>query len=201
MHSEAFAAVRRLVSGIDLTRAKVLEVGSYDVNGSVRPLLEDLGATTYIGLDLREGPGVDEVGDAATWSGGKRPESTPPFDLVVSTEALEHARKPEAIIANLATLLRPGGWLILTAAGPGRAPHSCDGEPVVPRGEHYANIDPDALGRWLEAGGWVEVLVHANPLAGDVYARARRPEASPAAAGEPPAGEEPPAETGKRARG
>jgi len=39
-------------------------------------------------------------------------------------------------------MLEPGGMFVMTAAGPGRAPHSAvDGKGLQP-GEHYANIDP-----------------------------------------------------------
>ncbi|MDB0050250.1 hypothetical protein N9F31_02215, partial [Pseudomonadales bacterium] len=36
----------------------VLEIGSYDVNGSIRSLFN---AQNYVGVDLVEGPGVDVV--------------------------------------------------------------------------------------------------------------------------------------------
>jgi hypothetical protein len=46
-------------------------------------------------------------------------------------------------------MARPGGLLIITAAGPGRAEHSgADGGPLRP-GEHYRNISPLALLAWL----------------------------------------------------
>jgi hypothetical protein len=47
-------ANRSLISG-----AKVLEIGSYDVNGSLRSLFAKAGE--YTGVDLKEGPGVDLV--------------------------------------------------------------------------------------------------------------------------------------------
>ena len=37
----------------------VLEVGSLDINGSIRNLFD---ATIYIGVDLEEGPSVDVIG-------------------------------------------------------------------------------------------------------------------------------------------
>jgi 23S rRNA G2069 N7-methylase RlmK/C1962 C5-methylase RlmI len=55
----AFEAERRptreLVEG-----ARVLEIGSYDVNGGIRHLFR--GASDYVGVDLDHGPGVDRVG-------------------------------------------------------------------------------------------------------------------------------------------
>ena len=45
-----------------LEDASVLEIGSYDVNGTVRKLFAAAGH--YVGVDLVEGPGVDVVGSA-----------------------------------------------------------------------------------------------------------------------------------------
>lgn len=89
---------------------QVLEVGSYDYNGSVRPLFE---GSTYIGIDTHEGPGVDMV---------IKPDEPYPFqprqfDLVVSTEMLEHALDPWHAIDQMARVLRSGGILILTCRG------------------------------------------------------------------------------------
>ena len=40
------------------TGTRVLEVGSLDINGSVRPIFTDC---EYVGLDLGPGPGVDVI--------------------------------------------------------------------------------------------------------------------------------------------
>ena len=55
-----------------------------------------------------------------------------------------------------------------TAAGPGRAPHGCDGGAVGD--EHYANIDPDELVDALDSAGFASSIVETNAAAGDVYA-------------------------------
>lgn len=88
----------------------VLEVGSYDVNGTVRPLFA--GASEYIGLDVVPGPGVDLVYDGLTL-----PFAPATWDVVVSTEMLEHCTRPWRIVAEMARVLRPGGTLLLTARG------------------------------------------------------------------------------------
>lgn len=165
MHDAAFQFVARVRAGLDV--ARVLELGAYIVNGSVRPLFAGCG---YVGVDTRPGPGVDIVADAETFDGGGA------YDCVVTTEMLEHTPNPAAVIAAARRSLAPGGWLILTAAGPERAPHSCDGGPVVPAHEHYGNITPEDLRAWL--AGWDAVTVEHNPQAGDVYALARVPTAS-----------------------
>lgn len=169
MHAEAHRAMRDLLADIPTDGARVLELGAYNVNGSARDLLPGARIT---GLDVRPGPGVDIVADAATYAA---PE---PYDLIISTEMLEHCADPAGVLAMAWRNLRPGGWLVLTAAGPERAPHACDGGPVVPPGEPYANIHPADLMIWLD--GWAEARVIADATVGDVYARARRPEEAPA---------------------
>jgi len=66
---------------------------------------------------------------------------------------------------------------MLTAAGPNRRPHSCDGRPQVPADEHYANIDPHALHSWLEDAGFTAIEIQQNERVHDVYAMAVKPEA------------------------
>ena len=56
----------------------VLEVGSYDVNGSIRSVFE---VSDYLGIDLVEGPGVDVVGDLR-----KLDFNSKKFDFVLSSE-------------------------------------------------------------------------------------------------------------------
>lgn len=87
----------------------VLEVGSYDVNGSVRPLFA---GPSYVGVDMRAGPGVDRVVNANSLP---FPDAT--FDVVISTEMLEHDTRPWRSVAEMARVLRDGGTLILTARG------------------------------------------------------------------------------------
>ena len=72
----------------DLFEGKsVLEVGSYVVNGSVRPLIEAHGPVSYLGVDMAEGPGVDVVANVADL-----PDLYPDgFNVVVTTEMSAHA--------------------------------------------------------------------------------------------------------------
>lgn len=65
---------------------KVLDVGSYDVNGNYREIFETKGIE-YIGLDMEQGPNVDIVPkNTYKWEELKTDE----FDIVVSGQALEH---------------------------------------------------------------------------------------------------------------
>lgn len=96
----------------------ILEVGSYNVNGSVRTLFDQ---TNYLGVDIEDGPGVDMVLSAhalSTELGFER------FDLVVSTEMLEHDRKPWRSLYNMCDVLEDGGLLLVTARGNGFGEHN-----------------------------------------------------------------------------
>jgi SAM-dependent methyltransferase len=113
----------------------VLEVGSRDVNGGIRDLFRN---AAYTGVDITEGDGVDIVADAASWEPDRQ------YDIVICAEVLEHAPAWRDIVKTCWRALRPGGLFVMTAAGPGRKPHSayCDEEPGD---EWYENIDPAHL--------------------------------------------------------
>ena len=107
---------RRMLDASDVAGKDVLEVGSLDVNGSLRPYVESLGPRSYLGVDLTEGPGVDQVCPAERLVEHLGTEA---FDLVVCTEVLEHVREWRVVVSNLKRLLRPGGILLLTTRSRG----------------------------------------------------------------------------------
>lgn len=137
----------------------VVEFGSLDINGSVRPLFAN--ADRYIGIDPQPGPGVDYVGDAIAWadanrlgvSGGLQIEAS----CVVCTEVFEHTPHWRELIAAAAQLLGRNGRFVCTAAGLGRPKHSIypDGhrKDGLRPGEWYENIHPfqlhHELDRWF----------------------------------------------------
>lgn len=90
---------------------RILEVGAYDVNGSVRPTLEQREPSTYTGVDLRAGPRVDEVCDVGDLISRFGPDA---IDVVVTTEMLEHVKDWRRAIQNLKGVLGPGGRIALT---------------------------------------------------------------------------------------
>lgn len=90
---------------------EVLEVGSLDVNGSVRPYLESLAPAKYVGVDIAWGPRVDEVCDVSKLV---RRFGEASFDVVISTELVEHVRNWRDAFDQMKRVLRPGGLLVIT---------------------------------------------------------------------------------------
>ncbi len=90
---------------------RVLDIGSYDVNGSYRCLFEDA-RFEYVGLDMEHGPNVDICPQNAYSWDEINPES---FDVVISGQALEHIEFPWVTLTEIARVLRPGGLMAILA--------------------------------------------------------------------------------------
>ncbi len=105
-----------------LVRGKrVLEVGSYNVNGSIRDRIGPLGPARYVGVDISEGPGVDMVCSAVELENRFGKNS---FDIIVSTEMLEHAADWKLSIVNMKSCLVVGGYMLLTTRSAGFGYHN-----------------------------------------------------------------------------
>lgn len=139
MHTAALNYVRDQIGGRHF--GTVIEIGGRDINGGVTDLFT---CDRYVSLDLEPGPGVDVVADAKTW----RPNL--PADLVICCEVLEHEPAQRDLVLAAVDYLKPGGMLLVTAGGPGRAPHSGHDGGAPHPGEPYGNLDPDHLRAWLD---------------------------------------------------
>jgi len=96
----------------DFHNKSVIEVGSKDVNGSVRPTVTNFGKpSSYIGVDISNGKYVDMIVPAEKIV-EKFGENA--FDIVISTEMLEHVFDWKIVIDNLKRILKPGGTMIIT---------------------------------------------------------------------------------------
>ena len=99
---EFFAAVAKAnKSLLESGDIRVLEVGSYSVNGTIRDLYP---AAEYVGVDLVNGPCVDVVGYGHELS---FPDGY--FDVTLSGECFEHDPYWSATFENMVRMTRPGG--------------------------------------------------------------------------------------------
>lgn len=120
MHPSVLQFLRDSVRPDEIAGKDVLEVGAQDINGSPREILLPHSPGSYIGIDFGPGRGVDlvlDVKNIVTHFGSAR------FDVVVSTEMLEHAEDWQGAVTRMKEVLRPGGILLLTARGPGFPHH------------------------------------------------------------------------------
>ncbi len=157
---------------------RVLDLGGADVNGTVHATVAGYVELAELDvLDVAPGPGVTIVADARRrdwWTADDF------YDLVISTEMLEHVQGWQDTIRTAAKVLRPGGWFVGTCASLGRRPHGARGEYDPPAGEHYGNVGPSELTHALSGYGfdaiWLQYeLDPAQPHGkGDLYWRARR---------------------------
>jgi SAM-dependent methyltransferase len=156
-----FAATR--LSAAEVSGREVLEVGSRDVNGSVRSVVEALGPAGYLGIDIEEGPGVDVICDATELVSRFGRER---FDVVISTELLEHVRDWRSVIGGMKAVLRPGGVVLITTRSKGFGVH---GYPY-----DYWRYEPEDMDR-IFADFELEA-VEPDQLRPGVFVKARKPE-------------------------
>lgn len=95
----------------DVKGKKILEIGSYDVNGSVRKYFESFGPKCYYGVDITEGPCVDEICDAENVLDRFGPKS---FDIVILTEVLEHVTNWQKVISSIKGICKDEGIILIT---------------------------------------------------------------------------------------
>lgn len=166
MHPEARAGLEHMLhrSGLDLYAGwRVLDLGGRDVNGGIRDLLPN---ARWQGVDISEGKGVDLVHDCTKpW-----PDDFPRFDLVVSTEVLEHVPAWRELIRVCGQALDPRGpqLLFVTCASDGRRPHGATGAMDPAPGEWYRNVSWQELSDEMETWFRTSTVTY-NPNPGDLY--------------------------------
>lgn len=148
MHKEANQFVKSVKAEHPeyFTGKRVLEVGSLNINGSVRDYFTDC---DYTGIDIGEGKDVDIVCLAHEY---EKPDT---YDTIISTEMLEHDRHWEKSLAQIYRNLKVGGLFVLTCAGPTRAEHGTtrtDGGWAAPfTSDYYRNISTEDFSSILPA--------------------------------------------------
>jgi SAM-dependent methyltransferase len=119
---------------------KVLEVGSLDINGTMRSFFSNC---DYLGIDVGEGRGVDLVAQGQKYDA---PDES--FDVCSSGECFEHNPYWAETFANMVRMCKSGGLIFFTCATTGRSEHgtsrtdSGSSPLTVSIGwEYYKNLD------------------------------------------------------------
>lgn len=112
--------VKNNLSKNEIKGKRVLEIGSRNVNGSVRPYVEKNQPKEYIGIDIRKGDGVDIICDV---NNIQKQFGTESFDIIIATELLEHIKNWRIAIMNIKNVLKKDGIILITTRSKGLGFH------------------------------------------------------------------------------
>jgi len=143
-------------------RKEVLEVGSLNINGSIRQFFEQC---VYVGVDLGEGRDVDVVarGEDLTYADGS-------FDVVASCECFEHNPEWVATLNNMIRMSK--GLVFFSCATTGRPEHG------TPRtsphdapfcGDYYRNLTEEDVTNAIDLSVFEDYQFLTNDMAHDLY--------------------------------
>jgi SAM-dependent methyltransferase len=116
-HPQQIGFIRALSKHLrgDYYGLKVIEIGSFNVNGTIRNCFSK---SDYLGVDLAAGPGVDIVCDGRLVD---HPDGA--YQISLSCECFEHNPHWFETLLNMYRMTAPGGVVIFTCATKGRLEH------------------------------------------------------------------------------
>jgi SAM-dependent methyltransferase len=149
--------------------ARVLEVGSLDINGSVRELFHNC---DYTGADLQLGLGVD-----LACQGQLLEFPSNSFDTAISAECLEHNPYWRETLGNMLRMTKPNGLILITCATTGRKEHGTtrtnpDASPFTTAAnwDYYHNLTAREIEAALNLSGWLnDWRTWVNHISKDLY--------------------------------
>lgn len=157
-----FVAIVRGMYPDYFVRKQVLEIGSLNINGSIRQFFEQC---AYVGVDLGEGRDVDVVakGEDLTYDDGS-------FDVVASCECFEHNPEWVATLNNMIRMSR--GLVFFSCATTGRPEHgtprtSPQDAPFC--GEYYRNLTEEDVRNAIDLSVFEDYQFLTNDKAFDLY--------------------------------
>ena len=128
---------------------KILDIGSYEAGGgNIRDIVADY---DYLGIDMREGPGVDRVINGHDL---KEHFKEGEFDLVLCFDTFEHDDAWWETLENMKWVTKKGGWMMIGA--PSRH---------CPEHDHphdFWRFMPQAFNVWFKDFKNAEVIVDKN---------------------------------------
>lgn len=113
MHNNSLELMKNFITicldSLDInTKLRILDVGSYDVNGSYREIFKRPN-WEYIGADIMTGPNVDKVFKSPYDWGDEQ------YDVVISGQCLEHVEDIKEWALQLKRVVKNGGFICLIA--------------------------------------------------------------------------------------
>lgn len=115
-HGESDAPIYRAAAS--LLRAKHAKGVLVDVGCGIGRFLEYAGdlASEYVGVDVVRHPGLSEFAafHRADLDRERIPLPAASADIVAALETIEHLENPRAFCRELARILKPGGWLVMS---------------------------------------------------------------------------------------
>ena len=157
-----FVAIVRAMYPDYFVRKQVLEIGSLNINGSIRQFFEQC---VYVGVDLGEGRDVDVVarGEDLTYADGS-------FDVVASCECFEHNPEWVATLNNMIRMSK--GLVFFSCATTGRPEHgtprtSPQDAPFC--GEYYRNLTEEDVRNAIDLSVFEDYQFLTNDKAFDLY--------------------------------
>lgn len=139
---------QRWIAKLPASNLSVLDVG-----GRIQPYRPLLPAPLgrYVAVDLRPTPLVTLIA-----KGEQLPLPDNTFDLAIATQVLQYVANPDALLNEVHRVLKPGGYLFLSA------PSAC----VRDTGEEYWRFLPAALRSLLAPFREVEIVPEGGSVAG-----------------------------------
>lgn len=107
MHPESMKLMQEfVVKYLPNKGLTILDVGSYDVNGTYKNLVP---RHFYHGLDIMAGPNVDIIATSPY----AYPLADGVYDVVISGQSIEHVFNMHAWIREIARVVKPGGLVCI----------------------------------------------------------------------------------------
>ena len=143
--------------------ARIFDGGSLDLNGNNRYLFA---SAFYTGVDIGPGRNVDIVSPIHEyWAKDGH------FDIIVSTECLEHDQHWGKSLRNMFRMLRPGGFMLITCATTGRQEHGTtrtDPGSSPFTNDYYRNLTEEDFRSALPMDGFSECEFEVNTASCDL---------------------------------
>lgn len=115
-HNSCIDFGRDSIKEEEIRSKSVIEIGSHNINGTLRHIIEGFKPGLYIGVDINFGPGVDQIclaEDITKKFGYNR------FDVLICTELLEHVKNWQDVVHSIKNVIKPNGVLFLTTRSKG----------------------------------------------------------------------------------